>query len=121
MGYNTVVVLLNDGLHAGAIDPKLGARIRDACHAWSARADRGRIDLDIFARLECGMGGSSYGSVISQDHADGYQVTVTHGNCGWRVDNAEHDKHLGLQAFDAMKACLQRNGYRVTKKTTGRR
>lgn len=104
MGYNTVAVLLNDNLARGAKDPTLGERILSASRNWSVR-DRGG-DLSF----------ASYGSIISQDHADGYQVCIVHGNMGWCADDAEYDKYLGWQALDAMKDCLERNGYRVVKK-----
>ena len=116
MGYNTVALLLNDNLDIGAKDPDLGKRIRYASLNWQTRS-RG-VDLDICAFATFENGGScaaSYGSIISQDHADGYQVVIVHGNMGWRAGDADYDKYLGWQALDTMKACLERYGYRVTK------
>lgn len=111
MGYNTVVVVLNDALSVGAEDTHLGGRLRTAVLNWSNSARRGNLDFCAIGRSSS----SSYGQVISQDHADSYQVTVTHANMGWRVDNAEFDKYLGWHALDQMRGCLERNGYRVAK------
>lgn len=112
MGYNTVAVFLNDSLDVGAKDPTLGERIQDASRNWLARHRGGGLSWSARSN-NCS---ASYGSIISQDHADGYQVCIVHGNMGWRADNAEYDKYLGWQALDAMKDCLERNGYRVVKK-----
>lgn len=99
MGYNTVIVLLND--HLGEVEDSgpLGRKIGDSVRGYPRRHT-----------LDFGCG-----AVISQDHANGFQVTVTHGNMGWRIDKVDYDRFLGWQALDQMKACLERNGYCVTK------
>ncbi len=101
MGYNTVVVLLNDHQHRIAEDGPIGRRIADAMSAWWSSSRGRQPDLNFNA-----------GSVISCDHADGEQVVIVHGNCGQRAQDADH---LGGQALDAMKGCLERHGYKVTK------
>lgn len=104
MGYNTVAVILNDRLGDLERDSGSGAEIARAARSWTAR--------------DCcpGIENFRYGGIISQDHADGFQVTVVHGNCGWRIDRSEYDKYLGISALRQMKECLERNGYRVIKR-----
>ena len=114
MGYNTIAVILNDALSYGEEDPNLGSSIKSAVQAWGVQSYRGRSSLNISARGRAVS--ASYGSVISQDHADGYQVVVVHGNRGWRVDDAEKDEYLGWSAFNQMRECLERNGFRVTRR-----
>lgn len=99
MGWNTVAVILNDRIHDFKNDGPIGKRLYEA-HCQFRRDPRADFGA---------------GSIISQDHADGYQVVIVHGNMGWRADNAEYDKYLGRQALDDMKGCLERNGYRVSK------
>ena len=113
MGYNTVALILNDTVGYGDKDPDLGKSISAAVNAWSMRDDRYRTTSITAKTGE--RGGAQYGEVISQDHADGYQVTVVHGNMGWRIDDSSHDKYLGHQAIKSMKDCLERNGFKVTK------
>ena len=114
MGYNTVAILLNDNIAFGADDPNLWKAIQSASRGWSER-EHDHLATRISTRSGNCIG-ASYGQIISQDHADGYQVVVVHGNTGWRLDEAENDKYLGWQAFDLMKDCFERNGYRVTKR-----
>lgn len=111
MGLNTVMLVLNDAIGVGAEDPQLGERIERAI------LGHGRNDGHMFSSN--GRCSSSYGQVISSSHADYYQVTVVHGNMGWRVDDAAMDKYLGWHALDQMKECLERNGYKVTKRRQG--
>lgn len=101
MGYNTVLVVLNDTVEMGARDPRLGETILSAVRAWTGR--RRRYDLQFFARTPNG-GAGSYGEVISQDHADGHQVVIVHGNTGWRLD----DPDLPEECFKALEQQLKR-------------
>lgn len=107
MGQNTVAVLLNDFTHEIAKSGDFGKRLAFEMGNWSRIEGNRSI-------------GQSGARIISRDHADGYQVVVVHANFGWRVDDPICDHHFdgayAWQAFDAMKACLERNGYRVTKK-----
>jgi len=114
MGYNTVAILLNDNIAFGADDPNLGKAIQSASREWSER-EHDHLATRISTRSGNCIG-AIYGQIISQDHADGYQVVVVHGNWGWRIDEAHNDKYLGYPAIDQMKDCLERNGYRVTKR-----
>ena len=100
MGYNTVLVVLNDNVDMGARDPHLGERILSAVRSWTRRRDR--HELQFFARAPNG-GAASYGEVISQDHANGYQVVIVHGNTGWRLD----DPNLPEECLKALEQQLK--------------
>ncbi len=94
MGLNCVAVLLNDWCHdlekdGGAI----GVRLSRAMQDWSPG------ELPAFFRV---------GSIISRDHADGYQITVVHGNTG-RPIYACGD--LPRNAQDQLAKCLRRHGW----------
>lgn len=109
MGFNTVLMVLNDHLDVGAKDPEIGRRIRDAVCSYPAR-DRDRHRLDIYARSDrCS---ASYASVISQAHADDTQVVVVGRNYGQPI--SECDK-LDWWTIKQITAALERNGYRVMK------
>jgi hypothetical protein len=105
------LVLLNDTVDYGAKDSQIGQRILDAVRAYPAR-DRDRGRLDIFARPDAG-GGASYGSVISQAHADYSQIVVVGRNYGRPLHECAD---LDWYAVDQLKTALEKNGYRVTKR-----
>lgn len=98
MGFNTVAVLYNDFTSEFECDGRLG---RDIAHAMRSYPAASSFDRSFGA-----------GMVISQDHADGEQVTIVSRNSGVRADDATD---LGWQALEQMKRCLERHGYRVTK------
>lgn len=57
-----------------------------------------------------------FGSIVSWDHASGYQVVVVHGNTGWRIGIDDHPP-----PDDVMMACanaLRSHGWRVDKPRT---
>jgi hypothetical protein len=83
MGFNTVLVVLNDHLDVGAKDPTLGEKIQRSSLVWP-RVRRG-VESSFFA--QSGNCSASYGEVISCDHANGHQVVIVHGNTGWRLDD----------------------------------
>lgn len=107
MGYNCVAVLLNDFSHEIATAEDFGQRLAFRMVNWSPLDGNRSIN-------------SGAARIVSRDNADGYQVVVVHGNTGWRVDNPLYDQNFNgihaWQAFKAMADCLERNGYRVTKR-----
>jgi hypothetical protein len=110
MGWNTVAVILNDSLGAIESDPAFGKRIADAVrNSFGREGDFmvGEVDARGERSVHC-----SAMRIISQCHADGEQVTITHGNLGRRADDAND---LGWMALDQMQRCLERHGYKVTK------
>lgn len=111
MGYNTVLVVLNDNVDLGAKDSKLGERILDATRGWHARS-RDRSATDIFARSDDGMRLASYGEVISLAHADYSQVVVVGRNTGRPLPECND---LDWYALDQLQEALVRHGYTVKK------
>jgi hypothetical protein len=111
MGYNTVLMVLNDTVDYGAKDPEIGKRIHEAVLSWPGR-ERDRARIDIYARPADG-GCASYGSVVSQEHADYQQIVVVGGNTGCPLSEAAD---LDWYALDQLKNALERYGYRVTKR-----
>ena len=107
MGYYSVAVLYNDFANELAEAPDAGKRISDAISGYSIRDYRpDRVNF-------------KYGSIISQDHADSAQVIVVggyKGGVGHPIMEEKNDKFIDHWAFVQMINCLQRNGYRVTKK-----
>lgn len=99
MGFNTVVVLLNDYTHEIEKSGPVGKRIADAMRSYHRRRED---------HLATWFGP---GSVISQDHSSGEQVVIVSKNSGVRADEATG---LGWQALTDMKECLERHGYKVT-------
>lgn len=114
MGFNTVAVLLNDGLHMGADDPELGKRIQEASRNWGHSPQRS--DADIFARS--GRGSCSYGSIVSVSHADDCQIVIAGGNMGFRIQDAKPQSptQLSTAAIWLLQEALERHGYSVTKR-----
>jgi len=108
MGFNTVLIVLNDNLHMGTEDANLGERIQTAVRNWYGQ--RRRMDLSFFARSSKGASGS-YGEVISCDHADGIQIVAVGGNTGWRLDDPE----IPDAFVEAAIREIQRRGYKVSK------
>lgn len=107
MGFNTVMMVLNDTVDVGAKDPEIGQRIRDAVISWSSR-DRDPGRCDIYARSDRAI--ASYASVISQAHADYSQVVVVGRNCGAPIVECNELDHYALgQIADA----LRRHGWTV--------
>lgn len=109
MGYNTVAVLYNDGLHYGVGDAGLGERIQTASRNWSNRQDH-RFHIDFFARS--GNASASYGRIVSQEHADYSQVVVVGRNTGAPLRECDN---LDRYALDQLADALTRHGYTVKK------
>jgi len=103
MGLNTVAVLYNDFNFER--QPDLGRRIHDAMRSWSWR-DRDHLATHFGA-----------GMVISQAHADYTQIVAVGRNTGKPISEAND---LDLFALEQMKECMERHGYKVTKRRTAR-
>lgn len=104
MGYNTVAVIYNDFTGEYKTQgERIGKRIAAAMRDYHDE-DRSRRNFGA-------------GVVISQDHADGEQVTITHGNTGWTAEEATPGTYTELtwRGLDQMQRCLERHGYKVTK------
>ncbi|TDR90265.1 hypothetical protein [Enterovirga rhinocerotis] len=106
MGFNTVAVLYNDHTHRIAEGGEFGASMAAAMQGW-LRRDRDRLATWF---------GS--GMIVSQAHADYDQVVIVGQNRGCPIHEAND---LGWQALDQMKDCLERHGYKVTKRREIRR
>jgi hypothetical protein len=52
-----------------------------------------------------------FGSIVSWDHADGYQVCVIHGNTGWRIGP---DNDVPEDVLKAAVDMLKWRGYKIT-------
>jgi hypothetical protein len=98
MGFNTVAVLYNDCTHEFEKDGPLGQRIANAMRGYHSR-DRDRLATWFGA-----------GQVISQAHADYYQITAIGKNGGCDIREA---RGLDWMALEAMADCLKRHGYTV--------
>ena len=95
MGFNTVAVLYNDHTH------DMPTRMRDAI-LQSAGCSDDRL-----------AGFFGYGMVITQNHADNSQVVIVGQNNGVLASEA---KDLDWWALRQMQDCLERHGYKVTKR-----
>ena len=94
MGLNCVAVLLNDKCHDFERHGEaIGNRISYAMQNWNSITNDGYFNA---------------GRVISRDHADGYQITVVHGNTGCHISDAEG---LPLYALEQLADCLKRHGW----------
>lgn len=91
MGFNTVVVVLNDAVGYIAEDPGWGERLTKAICAFSTRKWR-KESQTVAAYTPSGRGVfCNTAQVISQAHADGYQIVVAHGNTGWEITSDPED------------------------------
>lgn len=101
MGFNTVAVLYNDHTSEIRNSGRIGERMAEAMLAWAPHRKGG---------LSTNFGA---GMVISVAHADYSQVVIVGRNWGQRACDATD---VDQSALDEMKECLERHGYRVTKK-----
>lgn len=105
MGFNTVLVVYNDSVGSGADDPQLGRRICNAVSGWHGK---GRDPSICHIYTMSGRHAASYGQVISQAHADYYQVVVVGKNSGRPIQEAEN---LDWITLDQLADCLKRHGW----------
>lgn len=96
MGFNTVAVLYNDMTHEIAKSGLVGKRIADAMRSWSIR------DREPMATwFGCGQ-------VVSQAHADYYQIVVVGRNSGRQLHECGDLDYLTL---DQLADALRRHGW----------
>lgn len=100
MGLNCVAILLNDCCgeierNGGTVGPRMSRAMQDYAASADSRHD----------------GYFHVGKVISRDHADGYQVTVVHGNTGQHITEAAN---LPPYVLSQLADCLTRHGWNVT-------
>lgn len=109
MGFNTTVVILNDGLGAIREDAKFGEKLADAIANWGVNRDR------LANTLHSGNG--NVGEVVETHHADGTAVIAVGGNCGTLIGFAggytHHKPEDKLRIVQALAFDL---GYTLTKK-----
>lgn len=90
MGFNTVVVVMNDAIHAIEEDTSWGERLGSTIRRfWHGS----RSNSSPFVSAHTARGGIfvNAAEVISQAHADGYQFVVAHGNTGWEITSDPSD------------------------------
>lgn len=115
MGFNTVVVVLNDAVHMIAEDTSWGASLARAVSAFHSSRRRAEYN-PIPARGNSGR--SVYcnsAEVISQAHADSYQVVVAHGNTGWAI-TADPDDGVPPDAIKHLEWTLKARRTALKKK-----
>lgn len=89
MGWNTVVVVMNDALHDIAGDTQFGERLQRAVLGFSTSRRLGRDSCVAAHGERCVHVNAA--EVVSQDHADGHQVVIAHGNTGWALTADPND------------------------------
>ena len=99
MGWNSVILVLNDCLHEIETDPQFGAKVH-------------REIADGFGRHECKRNYNAFG-VVCQSHADDVQIVSVGRNTGRRIRPG--DKITDMEAWQ-LRRILENNGYRVQKK-----
>lgn len=95
MGWNTVVVLLND------LTNEWPESITTAARAWSRNS-----------RNFCERGWFGFGQVASMDHADGRQVVVAGGNTARALTPMDPADEADLEALSMV---LKGHGYTVRR------
>lgn len=106
MGFRTVAVFLNDFNHELRNDPHAGERIGAAINGFHMEEYRP------------GIRDFHYGRTVAQSHVSDIQVLVVHDYDAFDIrDDTETPPSYALLQ---MQHCLERNGYRVTKKRTSK-
>lgn len=85
MGFNTVIVVMNDALHFIEEDASWGKSLVGAIKRFCLRK---RCEGSPYVSANTASGRGVFvnsAEVISQAHADGYQFVVAHGNTGWEI------------------------------------
>jgi hypothetical protein len=109
MGWNTTVVIMNDGIDAIGADPEFGAKLRRAVIGFRVHGAR-----DVPAGNHCNPC-----RVIEQHHADDIIAVAVGGNTGQILG------YIGGYTLDlttengqrnALEALASKYGYRLTKK-----
>lgn len=110
MGYNTTLVVLNDGLGAIASDPKFGEKIKNAVSYLSIYPAK---RMDIPAGNHCNPA-----AVIETHHADQTTLIAVGGNTGIVLGSIYDGgrAHTEASQVQLLKTLASTLGYRVTKK-----
>lgn len=91
MGFNTVVVVLNDALGTIEDDTSWGQRLSQAVRGFQGACRQGRSS-NVSAHSKSGYAvHCNAAEVISVAHADNYQIVVAHGNTGWVITSDPED------------------------------
>lgn len=106
MGFNTTVVVLNDGLEAIRRDPAFGENLVQQILSISVR--EGRRDVPA-------LNHANAASVVETHHADSMSLIAVGGNLGRDLGHAG-----GYRANDLelIKNIADKMGYRLVKKTS---
>lgn len=113
MGYNSVVVVMNDALGMIEEDPTFGRNLAAGIRGCHIREDR-----DVPAYSPSGRGvHCNAAEVISTAHADIPQVVVVKGNTGFAY---RYGEALPESVLEDLKFVLDQHGYSVRKKPTKR-
>jgi len=121
MGYNTTVVVLNDGLGDIERDPEFGKKLARAISAVNTerylaeQAGRDFYGVDVSAGNHCNAA-----TVVETHHAEGTAVVAVGGNMG---RNLGHVWPYGDEEYDVrvLKALADKLGYSVRRKPKRRR
>lgn len=110
MGYNTTVVILNDGLHDIRSDPKLGENIYDAVSI----VDMQKGGVTVPAGSHCNPI-----HIVESHHADGVSLVAVGGNTAQVISPyiSPSRKMFGENfSVEVLKELASQLGYRVVKK-----
>ncbi len=104
MGFNSVLLIMNDALSAIESDPEFGKRVADAIR---------RHYLDPRKNIDVPIGGwCNPATVIGQEHADCIQVLAVGGNSGHRLGVAiwsDNDERI-------LKLVAEQMGFDIRRK-----
>lgn len=112
MGYNTVMMVLNDALHLIKEDKEFGRKIYDATYEAASGFKR----VDISSHGYCNVA-----TVISCQHADIAQVVVVGGNYGTNIGNFwTRTYHTPEGELELIRELAEKHGYALRKKSVKR-
>lgn len=108
MGFNSTIVILNDGLHDIAKDKDFGKKVSDAIRDhYSDR--KGRHILY--------SGNGNVGEVVGQEHADYTQLIAVGGNCGSHLLTTMGYRHNDIAVqIRILEDLADKLGYKIIKK-----
>ena len=110
MGFNSVVVVMNDALGMIEEDPTFGRNLAQETMTYR------RTGGDVPAHSPTGRGVfCNAATVLSCQHADVPQVVVVKHNTGWVY---EYGKALPDHVLEDLKWVLDQHGFAVRKKPT---
>lgn len=107
MGFNTVVLILNDAMHNLKTDPNVGEKLYNAMGESQHPANKDGVEFSIGNHCNGGM-------VLPSRHADEVQIVAVGGNYMKRVGVLYH---ADMEDPEAMVRRLADSlGYRLVKK-----